>query len=106
MLYLVRMEVRIPPDADPDHIRRLQAEEKQQSQELQRSQEWRHLWRTVGRYANVSVFDVTDHTRLHDILSGLPLFPYLDIDVTPLTTHPSALHPELPSRNPRNPSEG
>ena len=48
----------------------------------------------VGRYANVSVFDVDSHRRLHEILSGLPLGPYLDIDVTPLTTHPSALSAE------------
>ena len=56
--------------------------------------EWRHLWRVVGRYANVSVFDVDSHRRLHEILSTLPLGPYLDIDVTPLTTHPSALSAE------------
>ena len=91
MLYLVTMEVRIPPDADRQAIERLQAQERQRAQELQRSGEWRHLWRVVGRYANVSVFDVDSHRRLHEILSTLPLGPYLDIDVTPLTTHPSAL---------------
>jgi muconolactone D-isomerase len=48
----------------------------------------------VGRYANVSVFDVDSHRHLHEILSTLPLDPYLDIDVTPLITHPSALSAE------------
>lgn len=91
MLYLVTMDVRIPPDADPEVVERLKADEKQMAQDLQRSGEWRHLWRVVGRYANVSVFDVDSHRRLHDILSSLPLAPYLHIDVTPLTTHPSAL---------------
>jgi muconolactone D-isomerase len=88
VLYLVTMEVRIPPDADRPAVERLQA------QERQRTGEWRHLWRVVGRYANVSVFDVESHRRLHEILSTLPLGPYLDIDVTPLTTHPSALSAE------------
>jgi muconolactone D-isomerase len=92
VLYLVTMEVRIPPDADRQVVERLQAEERQRAQELQRSGEWRHLWRVVGRYANV--FDVDSHRRLHEILSTLPLGPYLDIDVTPLTTHPSALSAE------------
>jgi muconolactone D-isomerase len=91
MLFLVQMEVRIPHDADPEHVTRLQAEEKTRSQQLQRSGEWRHLWRIAGRYANVSVFDVPSVDRLHELLSGLPLFPYLDIRVTPLATHPSAL---------------
>lgn len=91
MLYLVTMEVRIPPDADREAVGRLQAEERERAQELQRSGEWRHLWRVVGRYANVSVFDVADHRRLHEILAGLPLSPYLDVQVTPLTTHPSSV---------------
>lgn len=43
--------------------------------------------------ANVSVFDVADHARLHEVLSTLPLFPWMAIQVTPLTTHPSALSP-------------
>jgi muconolactone D-isomerase len=94
VLYLVTMEVRIPPDADQQLVRRLQAQERERSQELQRTGEWRHLWRVVGRYANVSVFDVDSHRRLHEILSTLPLAPYLDIDVTPLTSHPSALSAE------------
>lgn len=45
----------------------------------------------VGEYANVSVFDVEDHDTLHRLLSGLPLFPYLRLKVTPLARHPSAI---------------
>ena len=65
--------------------------EKAYSQELQRSGKWPYLWRIAGEYANVSIFDVADNDELHDLLSGLPLFPYMDIHVTPLATHPSAI---------------
>jgi len=91
VLFLAEMEVRIPHDADAERIARLQAEEKARAQQLQRAGEWRHLWRVAGRYANVSVFDVDSVDRLHELLSELPLFPYLDIRVTPLATHPSAI---------------
>jgi muconolactone D-isomerase len=37
------------------------------------------------------VFDVADNDELHTLLSGLPLFPYMDINVTPLAKHPSAV---------------
>jgi muconolactone D-isomerase len=94
MLFLAEMEVRIPHDADPEHIARLQAEEKACAQRLQRSGEWRHLWRVAGRYANISILDVLTTDRLHELLSELPLFPYLDIRVTPLATHPSAIWSE------------
>ena len=50
---------------------------------------WPHIWRIVGEYSNFSVFDVAGNDELHELLSGLPLFPYMDIHVTPLATHPS-----------------
>ncbi len=94
MLYCVHMDVRVPPGTDPALLDRLKAEEKAQSQALQRSGKWRHLWRVAGRYANISVFDVASHDELHAILSGLPLFPFMEIGVTPLSQHPSAIHQE------------
>ncbi len=57
----------------------------------QRDGRWPHLWRVAGRYANVSVLDVSSVDELHELLSGLPLFPYLDIRVTPLARHPNAI---------------
>jgi len=91
MLYCVQMDVRVPHDADPARIDRLKAEEKLRAQDLQRAGIWVHLWRVAGRYANVSVFNVADHDELHTILSTLPLFPFMDITVTPLARHPSAI---------------
>lgn len=89
MLFHVRMDVRIPLDLDPDVRADLVARERAYSQELQRSGAWPHIWRIVGEYSNFSVFDVAGNDELHDLLSGLPLFPYMDIHVTPLATHPS-----------------
>ena len=57
----------------------------------QRDGRWPHLWRVAGRYANVSVLDVGSVDELHELLSGLPLFPYMDIRVTPLARHPTAI---------------
>ncbi len=91
MLYHVTMDVRIPHGADPATLDRLKAEEKARAQELQRAGIWVHLWRVAGQYANVSVFDVDSHDALHTILSGLPLFPFMAIVVTPLARHPSAI---------------
>jgi len=92
MLFHVTMTVSIPHDADPAAIGKLKAEEKARAQDLQRKGIWRHLWRVAGRYANVSVFDVSDNTELHDLLSTLPLFPYMEVSVTPLCRHPSSVH--------------
>jgi muconolactone D-isomerase len=39
----------------------------------------------------VSILDVDSVDELHELLSGLPLFPYMDIRVTPLGRHPNAI---------------
>lgn len=91
MLFLVHMQVNIPHDLDPAAAAELIAEEKAYSQQLQRDGRWRHLWRVVGQYANYSVFDVTGNDELHQMLSALPLYPYMTLNVTPLAQHPSAL---------------
>jgi muconolactone D-isomerase len=89
MLFHVRMDVRIPHDLDPDERQHLIAAEKERALELQRAGMWPHLWRIVGEYANISIFDVHTNDALHSLLSSLPLFPYMDLCVTPLATHPS-----------------
>lgn len=91
MLFHVKMDVRIPHDLDPQRVEDLKAREKERAQQLQREGRWRHLWRIAGHYANISVFDVDSAEELHELLSELPLFPYLEIEVTPLVPHPSAV---------------
>lgn len=89
MKYLVHMEVNIPRDLPAEERSEVVAREKQYSQQLQREGKWPEIWRVVGEYANYSVFDVESHDELHTLLQGLPLFPYMNITVTALATHPS-----------------
>ena len=91
MLYLVKMDVNIPSHLPAAEIEAAKATEKARSQELQRDGRWVHLWRVVGAYSNYSVFDVDSNDDLHEILQGLPLYPFMSIEVTPLAEHPSAL---------------
>jgi muconolactone D-isomerase len=91
MLYLVRMDVHLPLDMPAATADEIKAREKAYSQDLQKNGKWPHLWRVVGEYANYSVLDVESNDELHSLLSGLPLFPYMKIHVTPLARHPSAI---------------
>lgn len=92
MLFQVEMNVRIPHDLPVERADALKREERDRAQNLQRSGVWRHLWRHAGRYANTSIFDVESTQALHDILSTLPLFPFMEISVTALCRHPSSIH--------------
>lgn len=88
-LFHVRMDVDIPRDLDPEVRAETVAKEKAYSQDLQRSGKWREIWRIVGQYSNISIFDVESADELHEILWNLPLFPYMKIEVMPLTKHGS-----------------
>ncbi|NMZ47034.1 MAG: muconolactone delta-isomerase [Pseudomonas sp. PGPPP4] len=92
MLFMVRMTVKLPHDLPAADATRLKQAEKELAQELQRQGTWRHLWRIAGLYANVSIFDVADTQALHDTLLQLPLYPYMEIEVTALCRHPSSIH--------------
>ncbi|MCT7661852.1 muconolactone Delta-isomerase [Mycobacterium deserti] len=89
MLYHVRMDVRLPPGLDEKTRTDIVMQEKQYAQQLQRAGKWPHIWRIVGEYANFSVFDVDSNDELHQLLSALPLYPYMELTVVPLATHPS-----------------
>jgi len=91
MMFQVEIEVRIPPQVDRETVDRLGKLEHERAAELQRAGKWKHLWRVVGRFANLSIFEVESNNELHAILESLPFYPYMTIDVTPLCRHPGAL---------------
>ncbi|MDE3239043.1 MAG: muconolactone Delta-isomerase [Paracoccaceae bacterium] len=91
MLFHVRMTVNLDPALPAEEVADILSREKAYSQQLQASGKWRHIWRIAGAYANFSVFDVADNAELHAILSGLPLFKYMQIEVAPLVRHPSSI---------------
>ncbi|KAJ8137257.1 hypothetical protein OY671_009530, partial [Metschnikowia pulcherrima] len=54
---------------------KLKADEKASAQQSQRDGKWKSSWRVVGRYANVSIFDVQDNDESHTSSSSSPSFP-------------------------------
>jgi muconolactone D-isomerase len=95
MLFHVYMSVRIPHDADPEKIKQLGAQEHERAKELQQQGKWLHLWRVAGKFANVSVFKVSDPAELHEVLNSLPLYPFMEVEVAALCHHPGSLEPAL-----------
>jgi muconolactone D-isomerase len=92
MLFQVEMDVKVPLDYDPERFASLRQAEKERFQELQRAGTWRHIWRVVGKYSNLSIFSVESNAALHDILLSLPLYPFMEVRVTALCRHPSSIH--------------
>ena len=84
MLFKVEMTVNIPPGFPANEAEEIKQREKAYSQQLQREGKWRHIWRVAGLY-------VQDAEELHQILMGLPLYPFMAIKVEALCRHPSSI---------------
>lgn len=89
MDFLVQIDVRLPPDTDPVRKAELIAAEAVRAKELAAQGTISRLWRVPGRWSNVGIWCASDATELHEAVSSLPLYPWLDVRVTPLARHPN-----------------
>ena len=92
MEFLARIEQNISPDMDPVRLAEVKAAEKVRGQELVDEGKLRRIWRIPGRRAVYALYRVEGPDELHAVLSSLPLFPWMDIEITALGAH--ALDPE------------
>ena len=89
MEFLVHIEIEWPASNDPKLKDEIFAAELLQGQKLAHEGKLRRLWRIPGRWANWSLYDVADATELHEALSSLPLYPWMNIEVHALARHPN-----------------
>ena len=50
-----------------------------------------NIWRIAGQYAAFSLWNADDNDELHQLISGLPMFPFAAFTITALATHPSTV---------------
>jgi muconolactone D-isomerase len=88
MEFLVQIVVNIPADMDTREREQLLEAEKIRGRQLMEAGAIRAIWRIAGKSANVGIWQAADGNALHSALISLPLFPWLEVSVTPLATHP------------------
>jgi muconolactone D-isomerase len=92
MRFLVEISVDFPPELrDPESERRqaLIGAELERAAELLRSGAIGGIWRIPGGLRNVGIWEAEDATALHDLITSLPLYPWIRAAVTPLALHPA-----------------
>ena len=87
MEFLVQIEVNFPPDMPPEQLADVVEREARRGGELRDRGTIVRIWRIPGRRANVGIWKAEDADGLHDAISSLPAFPWIDAQVTPLATH-------------------
>lgn len=88
MLFLLRIDVSLPPDMPQAEKDKLRERENARALELVDKGVMVRIWRIVGRVANFSLWQAESLEALHDAVGSLPMFPYMKVDVTPVINHP------------------
>jgi muconolactone D-isomerase len=91
MEFLVRFEINQPESMTSDERERLRGIERARAMELREQGILKRLWRVPGRRAVVGLWEADDATALHDALASLPMFPWMDVSVEALATHPQEM---------------
>lgn len=85
--FLVEIEIELPPSTPDEERARLYAAEAVRGRELRAAGTIVAIWRVPGRRANVGVWSAADATELHELLSSLPLHPWMNVHVRVLAQH-------------------
>jgi muconolactone D-isomerase len=87
MEFLVEIQVNFPPDMPAELLADVMDREFRRGRELQDAGRIVRIWRIPGRRANVGIWQGADADAIHEAISSLPAFPWIDAHVTPLATH-------------------
>ncbi|MEU9335690.1 muconolactone Delta-isomerase family protein [Streptomyces sp. NPDC048290] len=88
MEFLVRTENLLPHDVEDEVRDRLRKGERERAMELRAAGILKRLWRVPGRNATVGLYEAEDPAALHEALTSLPMWKWMDITVEALATHP------------------
>ena len=88
MEFLVRFESTPPAEMTAEAVGVLRSQERDRAAELRAAGLLKRLWRVPGRRGVVGLWEAPDADELHDALASLPMFPYMDVSVEVLATHP------------------
>ncbi len=86
--YLVRISVHLPADMAANQRAALADAERRRGSELIAVGAITRIWRLPGRSANVGIWRADSATELHQLISSLPLHPWMIVDVEAIAFHP------------------
>ena len=88
MEFLVSINVEVPQDFPASSFEELVVKERVRGQELMAQGSIQRIWRIPGTKNNIGIWKAKDAGELHSLLSSLPIFAFMKIEIVPLAVHP------------------
>lgn len=92
MEFLINIAIDWPRDIDPALKDELSVRERAMAAQHAGAGHLVRMWRVPGRLENWGLWRADDATHLHELISSLPVWPYMNVTVHPLAAH--AVDPE------------
>ena len=87
--FLVTFTLAVPPGTDAQMVEDTKAREAQAAHDLAVQGHLLRLWALPGAGRTLGLYQARDAAQMQAILQALPLAPWMTVDVTPLSPHPS-----------------
>lgn len=88
MEFLINIKITWPENLPEAEVERVSIAERQMAAELSAQGHLLRMWRVPGRRENWGLWRAENATHMHEIISGLPVWPYMDVTVHALAAHP------------------
>ena len=87
--FLVTFTLAVPPGTAAEAVEDTEAREAQAAHELAGQGHLLRLWALPGDGRTLGLYQARDAVQMQAILQALPLAPWMTVDTTPLSPHPS-----------------
>lgn len=87
MLFMAKIVLHLPGDWSKEKLQEMNLTERARSLQFVKDGKLKRIYRIVGLRANFSIWEADSLEGLHEILTSLPLHPYMDIEIYPLIKH-------------------
>jgi muconolactone delta-isomerase len=87
--FLTTFVIDVPEGTPGRAVEETEAREAERAEELAGQGQLRRLWALPGRGRSLGLWQAADPAQLRAILRSLPLDPWMTVQTTPLTSHPS-----------------
>lgn len=87
MEFLVQIQVNFPAEMPAEQLAEVMEREGARGRELKEAGTIVRIWRIPGRRENVGIWRAETPDEIHEAITSLPAFPWIDARVTALATH-------------------
>ena len=101
MQFMAKIVLSLPGDWSAEKLEEMNLTERARSVKMVADGNLKRIYRIAGLRGNFSIWETESAEELHEILTSMPLHPYMNIEIYPIIKHTTTIaweaeHGEMP----------